>query len=113
MDLGWVLYWRPPESIAEGFELEDYLPEDMVLWPCHAQALWFFHEFCRTQWRITPAGTLAGLDYTAVLSCLRSLRLKRDEADRLFADVRQIERGAIEASHSPGEQLPTWRRAED
>lgn len=111
MDLGWILYWRPPESIAEGFELEDYLPDDLAVWPCHVQALAFFHEFCRTQWRLTPAGTLAGLDYTAVLACLKSLRLSKKDADKLFSDVRQIERGAVEASNAPGEQSPTWRKA--
>ncbi len=110
MDVGWVMCWQAPE-VAEGFELEDYLPDDVAVWPCHAQAAWFFTEFCGTQWRYRPDGCVAGLDYTAVLACIKTLGLKRKEADRLFADVRQIERGAVEASCKPGEQLPSWRQS--
>lgn len=48
-----------------------------------------------TQWRV-GAGGATGLDYTAVLAVIRSLRLPRARADELFADVRIMERAALE-----------------
>lgn len=110
MDVGWVMYWQAPE-VAEGFELEDYLPDDVAVWPCHWQAVLFFKDFCETQWRTGANGT-TGLDYTAVLACIKSLDLKKKEQHKLFADVRAIEHGALVASHKKGEQTPPWRLGE-
>jgi len=47
-----------------------------------------------TQWRV-GAGGATGLDYTAVLAVIRSMRLPRARADELFADVRIMERAAL------------------
>lgn len=101
MDLGRVMYWTAPK-VAEGFDLEDYLPDDVAVWPCHHDACLFFNDFCHTQWR-AGAGGIAGLDYTAVLACIRALGLPRPLQGKLFADVRAIEAGALEAAHSRGE----------
>ena len=48
-----------------------------------------------TQWRVGVSGP-TGLDYTAVLALLRTLRLPRDEHDALFDDVQTLERAALQ-----------------
>lgn len=70
--------------------------EDVPVWPENWQAVGFFMDFCRTQWRVGMGGP-TGLDYTAVLACLRSLKLGRDKADEVFADVRVMEVAALAA----------------
>lgn len=49
-----------------------------------------------TQWRTSGMGSPTGLDYTAVLALLRTLRLPRDEHDALFDDVQTLERAALQ-----------------
>jgi len=70
--------------------------EEIEVWPENWPAINFFLEYCATQWRTGMAGA-TGLDYTAVLACIRTLGLARDKRDELFADVRTLERGALEA----------------
>ena len=88
------MYWQPPK-VAEGFDLADYLPDDCQVWPCHREACLFFEEFCHTQWRVATGG-ITGLDYTAILACLRSLGIKRERQQELFAQVRAIESGVLQ-----------------
>ena len=49
-----------------------------------------------TQWRMSGMSGPSGLDYTAVLSLLRTLRLPRDESEALFEDVQTMERAALQ-----------------
>lgn len=70
--------------------------EVIELWPDNQLAFSFFADQCATQWR-TGVNGATGLDYTAVLACIRQLRLKREDSDQLFADVRVMERAALEA----------------
>lgn len=66
------------------------------MWPCNQPAVRFFQEFCETQWRVGMSGA-TGLDHTAVLADIRSLRLPREEADDLWMCVRVMERAALQA----------------
>lgn len=50
---------------------------------------------CSTQWRVSPAGRLIGLDYPAVESVMRLHRLR--DRTRLFGEVQVIETGALSA----------------
>ena len=50
-----------------------------------------------TQWRHAPMGGLAGLDYAAVMPALRLLGVPRGQWGEMFADLRVLERAAMEA----------------
>ena len=41
-------------------------------------------------------GSATGLDYTAVLAFIRTLRLPREQADELFEDIQVMEAAALE-----------------
>lgn len=69
---------------------------EIGVWPENWQSVGFFMDYCRTQWRVGMGGA-TGLDYTAVLACLRTLRLPRAEFDSMFADVRTMEAAALGA----------------
>lgn len=79
---------------AAGYEPEDFEDEAFEVWPINAQAVGFFFEYCETQWRMGFGGP-TGLDHSAVIADLRTLRLKREDFDRLYADVRHMERSAL------------------
>lgn len=66
----------------------------MEVWEENWPAVMFFSRL-GTQWR-TGMGGPSGLDYTAVLALLRTLRLPRAEADALFDDVQTMERAALQ-----------------
>lgn len=51
-----------------------------------------------TQWRMGPGGPV-GLDYGAIPSVLRLMRVKREEWPDLFDDLRVIEREALKEMH--------------
>lgn len=74
--------------------------QELSIWPENVEAVNFFVEFCSTQWRVSGMGGETGLDYTAVLACIREQRLKRDKSEQLFEDIRTMERGALKAMHS-------------
>ena len=79
-----------------GFDLFALAQEmEIDIWPENARA---FDAFTRlkTQWR-SGFGGAAGLDYTAALAYIRTLRLSRDEADELFEDIQIMEYAALEA----------------
>ena len=73
--------------------------DEVHIWPENIESVVFFREYCPTQWR-TVVGGITGLDYTAVLACLRSLRLDRERRDELFADVRTMEVAALSEVHA-------------
>lgn len=81
--------------LAEGFKAEDYEEEPLGVWAENWEAVAFFIDCCGTQWRHGFGGP-TGLDYTAVLAALRTLRLPRDRFQELYADVRTLERAALE-----------------
>lgn len=54
----------------------------------------FFADYCGTQWRVGVAGP-TGLDYTAVIASLRSMRISKDSQADIFADVRVMEGAAL------------------
>ena len=64
------------------------------VWEENWPAVIFFSRLS-TQWRYGGMGSCTGLDYTAVLALLRTLRLPRAEADALFEDVQTMERAAL------------------
>jgi len=66
------------------------------LWEENVQSFNFFADVCATQWRVGMSG-YTGLDYTAVLACIRQLRLPRNQAEIMFDDVRLMERAALKA----------------
>ncbi|MDR2213947.1 MAG: DUF1799 domain-containing protein [Pseudomonadales bacterium] len=69
--------------------------EETPIWPENELA---YNTFTRllTQWRVGLNGA-TGLDYTAVLAFIRTLRLPRVEADELFADIQLMESWALAA----------------
>lgn len=87
------------EARAAGFELADYEDDECEVWPENWRSVTFFSRLS-TQWRSGMAGP-TGLDYTAVLSLLRTLRLPRDEHDVLFDDVQVMERAALNEMAKP------------
>lgn len=81
---------------AERMQKQQIAASEIGVWPENWQSVGFFMDYCRTQWRVGMGGA-TGLDYTAVLACLRTLRLGRERSDELFADVRVMEAAALEA----------------
>ena len=65
------------------------------VWEENWPAVMFFSRL-GTQWRHAGMGSPCGLDYTAVLALLRTLRLPRDEAEAMFDDVQTMERAALQ-----------------
>lgn len=73
--------------------------DEVFVWPENWESVAFFMDYCRTQWRVGMGGA-TGLDYSAVLTCLRTLRLGRERTDEVFADVRTMESAALAAMAS-------------
>lgn len=76
---------------AQAGELENVVEVWEENWP----SVSFFLDYCATQWRVGIGGA-TGLDYTAVIASLRTLRLPRERFDEVFADVRVLESAALE-----------------
>lgn len=78
--------------------LAQAMPDSAVVevWEENWQSVSFFLEFCGTQWR-SGMGGATGLDYTAVIASLRTLRFPRERFDEVFADVRTMEHAALAA----------------
>lgn len=83
------------DQLPPGF-VERHINNNVVfgLWPENEQAADLFFR-CSTQWRYGFT-TRTGLDYTALLSVMQMLNLKRKRWPALFDDIRLIERGALE-----------------
>lgn len=71
----------------------DYAHEYVLIWPDNELAYAVFSRLS-TQWRV-GAGGPTGLDYTAVLAYMRTLRLPREQADELFSDIQTMEAEAL------------------
>ena len=70
-------------------------PDDVCeVWPENWAAVEAFLAV-ETQWRISPAGGLLGLDYAGVRAALDLLEVPGQRA--LFVDLQVMERAAIEA----------------
>lgn len=70
------------------------------VWPENHRAFDLFWEM-QTQWRVGFAGP-TGLDYGSVYHHLDDLGISAgDERRRLMADIRLMERAALEAMHPP------------
>lgn len=78
---------------AFGLREEDY-PDQMIdVWPDVWPALQIFVSLS-TQWRV-GAGGCTGLDYLAVPMVLRMRRVKRDDWEPIFDDLRVMEDEAL------------------
>jgi hypothetical protein len=79
-----------------GFDFFSLAQEtEVLIWPENELAYGVFVRLL-TQWRVGMGGA-TGLDYTAVLAFIRTLRLSRVEAEELFADIQVMESAALEA----------------
>lgn len=78
-----------------GLTLSDFEFEPVGVWEENWRAVMFFARLS-TQWRFGGMGSATGLDYTAALTLLRTLRLPREEADALFDDVQVMEQAAMD-----------------
>lgn len=78
---------------------------DCKVWEENWQSVIFFADYCGTQWQyVSISGGMGGgalmatgLNHASVLASLRTLRLPRTRFDEVFADVRVMERAALEA----------------
>lgn len=90
-----ALYERPPDTGPGSlFAPEDFADEAVEVWPDNWPIVQFFSRL-GTQWRVGFGGP-TGLDYTAVLALMRTLRLKRDDFEDFFAGVQTMERAALD-----------------
>jgi hypothetical protein len=67
----------------------------LLVWPCNWDVLRLFVRL-QTQWLRTPNGNLAGLNYPAVESALRMMRLWPRSAE-LFDQLAEMELATVEA----------------
>lgn len=82
--------------------------KDFEVWEENWDSVMFFAEFCGTQWVYVgvPGGMgggallATGLNHASVLASLRTLRLPRARFDEVYADIRVMERAALEAINS-------------
>jgi hypothetical protein len=65
------------------------------VWPDNVEAVNVFVEVS-TQWRYAGMGSPSGLDYPSIESTLRMTGIPRKRWAGLFADVRVMERAALE-----------------
>lgn len=92
-----ALYRRAPaaqELAAFGIEAADIAEPPVELYPDTLPALDLFAAL-GTQWRVGQGG-VTGLDYAAAESALRLQRAPRSRWPTLFADLRVMERAALE-----------------
>lgn len=82
------------ELAAWSLKASDFDHEYVEVWPETELAYATFSRL-GTQWRVGGMGSATGLDYTAVLALIRTLRLSRDQADELFDDVQVMEGEAL------------------
>jgi hypothetical protein len=82
------------EAAAWGLTLEEASGQAIEVWPDNVQALNVFIQMS-TQWRASATGS-TGLDYTALESLFRILRIPRAEWPLLFEEIRTLEDAALE-----------------
>lgn len=90
-----------------GFDIFAPTPQQVkncLVWRENWSSVVFFADHCDTQWRYASVGMGApvetGLDRTTVIQSLRTLRLSRKEFDKVYADVRVMERAALKVLHA-------------
>ena len=83
------------EMAAAGFAPEDFDQDVIEIWPEHWDIVRFFMRL-PTQWRYGMSGR-TGLDYTAVMSLLATLRLPLDKEAEILESVQVMEMAALEA----------------
>jgi len=79
---------------ATGFTPEDYDTEPVEVWP-ENWAVWSLFCELSGQWRHGMNGATA-LDYTTLFMRMDRLQLSADDWEAHFADIRVIERAALE-----------------
>ena len=109
---------RPQEAGVFGLGAEDYEDDAIVIWPENHRAWLFYTDLCGTQWRWASVGMGApartGLDYTAVLACVKEQTdLTDEERKQLFDDVRIMERAALHAASGKPFEDPFDQPLED
>ena len=80
---------------AAGFAPEDYDCDVIDVWPENWDTVQFFLRL-PTQWRYGMSGR-TGLDYTAVMSLLATMRLPLDKEAEILESVQVMEMAALEA----------------
>lgn len=77
--------------------MADYKDQVLEVWPEHADAYITFVEVS-TQWQIAGMGGPVGLNYASVIPTIDRLHRSKtdDERDTIFAELRVIERAALE-----------------
>lgn len=78
---------------------------DCKVWRENWVSVMFLAEYCDTQWVYVgvPGGMgggallATGLNHASVLASLRTLRLPKARFDEIYADVRVMERAALES----------------
>lgn len=90
---------RMSEKAAKRMQAQQVAHDCIEVWPENWQAVGFFMQFCRTQWRVGMNGP-SGLDYTAVLACIDRHKLEPEKASELFEDVQVMEAAALEVMAS-------------
>jgi len=91
------LYAQGPtaaEAAAWGLTLEEASGEAVDVWPDNVEAVNVFIQM-GTQWRVGAMGA-TGLDYTALESLFRLLRIARNDWPKLLDEVRTLEDAALE-----------------
>lgn len=67
------------------------------VWPENEQSVSVFFAL-NSQWTITPAGMLHGIDYGVVPAVLEMMDVPRSRWRRVFGDLRTMEREVLRAS---------------
>ncbi len=84
-------FGAPPEVLAAWADAQS--PEAMIVYPGNHDTVRLFLRL-QSQWRHTPSGRLAGLDYGAVRVLMDSLGRWPD--DSLLQDIQTMEYAAVE-----------------
>lgn len=82
------------ELAAFGLQAADIAEPPVEVYPCTLAALDLMAAL-GTQWRVGQGG-VTGLDYAAAESALRLQRTPRSQWPQLFADLRVMERAALQ-----------------
>lgn len=86
------------ELEASGFTAEDYVLDDVDVWPENWPAFELFNAL-QTQWRIGLRGPI-GLDYNVLYHKMDRMQLDPDEYDQLESDVRVMEMESLATMRS-------------
>ena len=92
--------YEPPitaaEAQSEGFELEDYETEVLVVWPDNERAMALF-RLVGTRWVTAPVGGLPlGLRWEAIYPLMDRLNLDGPDWDSLHGDLMVLEDAAMD-----------------